>query len=39
MQIDAHQHYWSISRNDYGWINKELPILYRDFCHKIMKFT
>ncbi|MEK4436134.1 amidohydrolase family protein [Paenibacillus sp. FSL K6-2862] len=31
MRIDAHQHYWSMSRNDYGWINKELPILYRDF--------
>ncbi|PYY25885.1 amidohydrolase family protein [Paenibacillus illinoisensis] len=31
MRIDAHQHYWSMSRNDYGWINKESPILYRDF--------
>ncbi|MCG7384666.1 amidohydrolase family protein [Paenibacillus sp. ACRRY] len=31
MRIDAHQHYWSITRQDYGWINEELPILYRDF--------
>ncbi|PWU70268.1 amidohydrolase family protein [Gracilibacillus dipsosauri] len=31
MRIDAHQHYWKISRNDYGWITPEIPILYRDF--------
>lgn len=31
MRIDAHQHYWSIERNDYGWITPELPILYRDY--------
>jgi L-fuconolactonase len=31
MRIDAHQHYWKIDRNDYGWITPELPILYRDY--------
>ncbi|MHA6480911.1 amidohydrolase family protein [Paenibacillus sp. strain BS8-2] len=31
MRIDAHQHYWSISRTDYGWITPELPVLYRDY--------
>ncbi|RIX53887.1 amidohydrolase [Paenibacillus nanensis] len=31
MRIDAHQHYWSMTRTDYGWITKELPVLYRDY--------
>ena len=31
MRIDAHQHYWKINRNDYGWITPELPELYCDF--------
>jgi len=31
MRIDAHQHYWTMSRNDYGWITPELPTLYRDY--------
>ena len=31
MQIDAHQHFWSISRDDYGWLTPELPALWRDF--------
>lgn len=31
MRIDAHQHYWKIERNDYGWITPELPVLYRDY--------
>jgi L-fuconolactonase len=31
MRIDAHQHYWTIQRGDYGWITPELPVLYRDF--------
>lgn len=31
MRIDAHQHYWSIARGDYGWITPEIPKLYRDF--------
>jgi len=31
LRIDAHQHYWSMSRSDYGWITPDLPALYRDF--------
>ncbi|KRE98505.1 amidohydrolase [Paenibacillus sp. Soil766] len=31
MRIDAHQHYWKLSRGDYGWLTPELPVLYRDY--------
>jgi L-fuconolactonase len=31
MKIDAHQHYWKLGRDDYGWITPALPVLYRDF--------
>ncbi|NMO95834.1 amidohydrolase family protein [Paenibacillus lemnae] len=31
IRIDAHQHYWSIERGDYGWITPDIPVLYRDF--------
>ncbi|OZB98680.1 amidohydrolase [Paenibacillus sp. XY044] len=31
MRIDAHQHYWSIARDDYGWITPAIPVLYRDY--------
>lgn len=31
MKIDAHQHYWQLSRGDYGWLTPELQVLYRDF--------
>jgi L-fuconolactonase len=31
IRIDAHQHYWTIERNDYGWITPALPVLYRDY--------
>ncbi|PAD78627.1 amidohydrolase family protein [Paenibacillus campinasensis] len=31
MRIDAHQHFWKIERNDYGWITPEIPVLYRDY--------
>lgn len=30
-RIDAHQHFWSLSRNDYGWLTPALKPLYRDF--------
>jgi L-fuconolactonase len=30
-RIDAHQHFWSVARTDYGWLTPELPALYRDF--------
>ncbi|MBM7564217.1 amidohydrolase family protein [Paenibacillus sacheonensis] len=31
MRIDAHQHYWSIARTDYGWLTPETGVLYRDY--------
>ncbi|MBJ7539375.1 amidohydrolase family protein [Marinomonas transparens] len=31
MRIDAHQHFWHLKRNDYGWLTPELTTLYRDF--------
>ncbi|WP_163538199.1 amidohydrolase family protein [Gracilibacillus sp. YIM 98692] len=34
MRIDAHQHYWKISRGDYGWITPEITTLYRDFLEE-----
>jgi L-fuconolactonase len=30
-KIDAHQHFWSTARNDYGWLTEELGPIYRDF--------
>ncbi len=29
--IDAHQHFWRLSRGDYGWLTPALDVLYRDF--------
>ena len=31
MRIDAHQHFWRLERNDYGWLTPELTTLYKDF--------
>ncbi|MDA8747367.1 amidohydrolase family protein [Litoreibacter sp.] len=31
MRIDAHQHFWSLERNDYEWLTPELTAIYRDF--------
>ena len=31
MKIDAHQHFWALSRGDYGWLTPGLTPLYRDF--------
>lgn len=32
MRIDAHQHFWKISRGDYGWLNEtDVPAIYRDY--------
>ncbi len=31
MRIDAHQHFWSISRTDYGWLTPDVGPIYRDF--------
>lgn len=30
-RIDAHQHFWSLNRGDYGWLTPELKDIYRDF--------
>jgi L-fuconolactonase len=32
MRIDAHQHFWSTARGDYGWLGPHLPTLWRDFA-------
>lgn len=31
MRIDAHQHYWSVSRGDYGWLEHAPATLRRDY--------
>ena len=30
-RIDAHQHSWTLSRGDYGWLTPDLQPIYRDF--------
>lgn len=30
-RIDAHQHFWRLSRGDYGWLTPALGAIYRDF--------
>jgi L-fuconolactonase len=29
--IDAHQHFWTVARGDYGWLTPALGPIYRDF--------
>lgn len=31
MRVDAHQHFWKISRGDYRWLTPELTRIHRDF--------
>lgn len=31
MRIDAHQHFWTLSRGDYGWLTPALGPIHRDF--------
>lgn len=31
MRIDAHQHFWRLSRGDYGWLTQSFGPIYRDF--------
>ena len=31
MKIDAHQHFWRNSPEEYGWINEQMAVLKRDF--------
>ncbi|PCJ08313.1 MAG: amidohydrolase [Rhodobacteraceae bacterium] len=30
-RIDAHQHFWSLDRGDYGWLTPDLKEIYHDF--------
>ncbi len=30
MHVDAHQHFWSLARDDYGWLKPELAPIYRN---------
>jgi L-fuconolactonase len=30
-RIDAHQHFWRLARDDYGWLTPALAPIYRDF--------
>ncbi|MEO6928737.1 MAG: amidohydrolase family protein [Casimicrobiaceae bacterium] len=30
-RVDAHQHFWSVARGDYGWLTPETGCIYRDF--------
>lgn len=32
MRLDAHQHFWTHARGDYGWLTPDLAPLYRDFA-------
>lgn len=36
-RIDAHQHYWTLSRGDYGWLTPDLAPIYRDFTQGDLK--
>lgn len=29
--LDAHHHFWTVARGDYGWMTPDLTVLYRDF--------
>ena len=31
MIVDAHQHFWTTGRTDYGWLTPDLTGLYRDY--------
>ena len=32
MIIDAHQHFWDVSRGDYGWLTPAMGKIYRNFA-------
>jgi L-fuconolactonase len=32
MRVDAHQHFWTLARGDYGWLTPALAPIYRDFA-------
>ena len=31
MIVDAHQHFWDLTRADYGWLTPEAGVLYRNY--------
>jgi len=31
VRIDSHQHFWRLSRGDYGWLTESFGPIYRDF--------
>lgn len=31
MMIDAHHHFWTVARGDYGWLTPDTGVLYRDY--------
>jgi L-fuconolactonase len=31
LRIDAHHHFWKVSRGDYGWLTPGLGTIYRDY--------
>jgi L-fuconolactonase len=31
IRIDSHQHFWKLSRGDYGWLKSDVNVLYRDY--------
>ena len=35
--VDAHQHFWSLSRGDYHWLTPSLGILHRDYLPADLK--
>lgn len=37
MRIDAHQHFWSYNRDEYGWIGDHMKMLKRDFLPPDLK--
>lgn len=37
MRIDAHQHFWSLERGDYGWLTPDLAPIYKDFLPNDLK--
>lgn len=37
--IDSHQHFWKLSRDDYGWLTDDLQPIYRDYEPHDLKDT
>jgi len=37
VRIDAHQHFWQLSRGDYGWLTPDLGTIYRNFTPDDLK--